>query len=67
MRIGDLVRKRHGAIRPYQNGTAGIVVGKHTETRGPNPAFHGYWLVVFYPGSGQPAYRHRPEEFEVLR
>lgn len=66
MKIGDLVRKRWGRTDPYQQGTAGIVVGKHTESRGTNPAFYGYWLVVYYPGSGRPAYRYRPNEFEVI-
>ena len=66
MKVGDLVQKRFGRIEPYQQGTVGLIVGRHVEARGPNPAFHGYWLVVYYPGSGHPAYRYRPEEFKVL-
>jgi len=64
--VGDLVRKRWGRTEPYQQGTVGIVVGKMTEHRGRNPAFYGYWLVVYYPNSGYPAYRYRPNEFEVI-
>jgi len=66
MRVGDLVRKRWGRTEPYQVGTLGVVVGKEVETRGPNPAFHGYWLVVYYPNSGHSALRYRPNEFEVI-
>ena len=66
MKIGDLVKKRHGKMDLYQVGAIGIVVGKEVETRGTNPAFHGYWLVVYYPDSGLPAYRYRPDEFEVI-
>ena len=66
MKLGDLVQKRWGNVEPYQQGTAGVVIGKEVETRGANPAFYGYWLVVYYPGSGHPAYRYRPEEFKVL-
>ena len=66
MEVGDLVKKRWGRTEVYQQNTAGIVVGKEVETRGLNPAFHGYWLVVLYPGSGHPAYRYRPNEFEVI-
>ncbi len=66
MKIGDLVQKRWGKIELYQQGTTGVIVGQATDHRGPNPAFHGYWLVVYYPGSGHPAYRYRPSEFEVI-
>ena len=66
MKVGDLVRKRWGRTEPYQQGSAGVIVGKEVETRGLNPAFYGYWLVVYYPGSGFPAYRYRPQEFEVV-
>ena len=66
MKVGDLVRKRWGRTEPYQQGTAGVVVDKEVETHGLNPAFHGYWLVVYYPGSGFPPYRYRPQEFEVV-
>ena len=62
MEIGDLVKKRYGKIEPYQINTVGLVVGKHVEHRGPNPAFHGYWLEVLYPE--KPVYRYRPDEFE---
>jgi len=55
-----------GRIDPYQQGTIGVVVGKEREDRGFNPAFYGYWLVVLYVGSGRPAYRYRPSEFEVI-
>ncbi len=66
MQVGDLVRKRFGRIDPYQVGATGIIVDKEVEHRGPNPALHGYWLMVYYPGSGRPAYRYRPNEFEVI-
>ncbi len=66
MKVGDLVRKRWGRTEVYQQGTAGVVVGKHVEERGINPAFYGYWIVVYYPDSGLPAYRYRPNEFEVI-
>ena len=66
MKVGDLVMKRWGRTDPYQQETVGIVVDKHVEKRGPNPAFHGYWLVVLYPGSGHSAHRYRPNEFEVV-
>ena len=64
MKVGDLVKKRWGKIEPHQAGTVGIVTGKHVEQRGPNPAFHGYWLMVMYPG--HPVYRERPGEYEVI-
>ena len=66
MKVGDLVRKRWGRTEPYQQETAGIVVAKEVETRGLNPALHGYWLVVLYPGSGKPPSTYRPNEFEVI-
>lgn len=66
MKVGDLVRKRWGKLELYQQGTVGVVVAKEVEHRGHNPGLHGYWLVVCYPGSGHPAYRYRPNEFEVV-
>ena len=64
MKVGDLVKKRWGKIEPHQVGTAGIVTGKHVDPLGPNPAFHGYWLMVLYPGHR--LRRERPGEFEVV-
>ena len=64
MKVGDLVRKRWGKIELHQAGTVGIVTGKEVESRGTNPAFHGYWLVALYPGPSK--YRYRPGEFEVV-
>ena len=66
MNVGDLVKKRWGSIETYQQDTLGIVIGKHIADGMPNPAFYGYWLIVLYPGSGKPAYRYRPNEFEVI-
>jgi len=66
VQVGDLVRKRFGRIDPYQQSTAGVIVGKEVETRGSNPMLCGQWLVVYYPGSGHRAYRYRPSEFEVI-
>lgn len=64
MKVGDLVRKKWGKIEPHQVGTAGIVAGKHIDPLGPNPAFHGYWLMVLYPGHH--LRRERPGEYEVV-
>jgi hypothetical protein len=64
MKVGDLVKKRWGKIEPHQVGTVAIVTGKHVDPLGPNPAFHGYWLMVLYPD--RPIRRERPGEFEVI-
>lgn len=66
MKIGDLVQKRWGRLDPHQQDTVGIVIDLCVEQRASNPALNGQWLVVYYPGSGLPPYRYRPQQFEVI-
>ena len=64
MKVGDLVRKRWGEIKPYQQNTAGIVVEDRFIDPHLNPGLSGYWILVSYPGVRPLAYRTR--EFEVI-
>ncbi len=54
--IGDLVQKRWGKLYPFEQGTAGLVVGfyVHPVT---NPAFYGRSIKVVYPNQGIGIYR----------
>lgn len=64
MKVGDLVCKRWGEIKPYQQNTVGIIVEDRFIDPNLNPALSGYWILVLYPGVRPLAYRTR--EFEVI-
>ena len=62
MKVGDLVQKRWGQIDPFQQGTAGLVVGID--------GIPGcQWIVVLYPNkvsSLKRGVQYRAAEFEVI-
>jgi hypothetical protein len=64
VKVGDLVRKCWGEIKPYQQNTVGLVVEDRFIDPYLNPALSGYWILVSYPGVRPHAYRTR--EFEVI-
>ena len=64
MKVGDLVRKRWGEIKPHQQNTVGLIVEDRFLDPHLNPGLSGYWILVLYPGA-QPS-AHRPREFEVV-
>jgi hypothetical protein len=64
MRVGDLVCKRWGEIKPHQQNTLGIIIEDRFIDPDLNPMLSGYWILVAYPDARPSAYR--PREFEVI-
>jgi hypothetical protein len=62
--VGDLVKKRWGKIEPWEQGTAGLVVGYHVHAH-TNPAFTGRSIKVRYPN--QPIRYYREDEFIAIK
>jgi S-adenosylmethionine:diacylglycerol 3-amino-3-carboxypropyl transferase len=64
VKVGDLVRKRWGEIKPHQQNTVGVITEDRFIDPDLNPMLSGYWVLVAYPGCRPSAYR--PREFEVI-
>ena len=58
MKVGDLVQKRWGRIKPYQQGTVAVNLG--VPAHGTFPEF----IRVIYPNGKRTI--HRANEFEVV-